>query len=550
MEEYVFMKKAVVTLTIGQKFEALARLTHPTLKAYADRIGADFIVLSDMITCQQPHWSKFLLYDLLPDYDRIIFLDTDIIVRDDCPDLTEIVPSDKIGMFNEGHFVSRIESLREAVIKYKEEIPKWDGKSYYNSGVMVLSKKHRTLFKMPEVLHRLGMYEQGYINLKIFRDEWKMFELPYVYNRMTCMDELTGDQRHNSYIIHYAGAPDNVNTTELLSIMSNDLNIWRENEGNHKDKYPRNIVISVGGGLGDQIDAEPVVRYIKDIAFPVSDIIVRCDWPEVFQHMKDRIKVYHSRAYNTKRVPDYHMETMPSPETRWDIWNVAAQTLMHSQDFSSLSCIRKILPDEHRQIKLEITEDALNELRNLNGGTLKGFSNMILIHPGRGWASKTFPKDWWEEVINGIYKEHKNTGIIGKHISDEQGYVEVDLPKGIKDYRDMLTVKGLFAIISKARVTISNCSAPIHIAGAFDNWILFIPTCKHPSHVLPWRGGGIEGGRDYKTISLYKKLTCDDISSNPTEVHGATLDWVKDGDIRPYLPDPEDVVEQALKLVI
>jgi hypothetical protein len=539
------MKKAVVTLTIGQKFDALATLTHPTLKAYADRIDADFIVLSDMVTCQQPHWSKFLLYDLLPDYDRIIFLDTDIIVRDDCPDLTKIVPSDKLGMFCEGHFTPRMESLREAVVAYKEEIPKWDGRSYYNSGVMVMSKQHRILFKLPDKLHKLGMYEQGYINLKIFRDEWKMFDLPYIYNRMTCMDELTGDQRHNSYIIHYAGAPD---TPELMSIIAGDLSIWNGNEGDHKDKYPRNIVVTVGGGLGDQIDAEPVVRYIKDIAFPVSDMIVRTDWPEIFQHLKDRIRIYQSKAYNTKRVPDYHMETLPSPESRPDVWNVAAQTLMHTQDFASLSCIRKTLPVNNKIIQLEVTEDALNELRNLNGGTLKGFLDMILIHPGRGWPSKTFPKDWWEDVINGIYKEHKNIGIIGKHISDEQGYVEVDLPKGIKDFRDMLTVSGLFAIISKTKAVITNCSAPVHIAGAFDNWIIFIPTCKHPSHVLPWRGRGNYPRQNLMAITPYKRLTCDDISSNPTEVHGATLDWVKDGDIRPYLPDPEDVIKEALKV--
>ena len=550
MEEYVLMKKAVVTLTIGPKFEALATLTHPTLKAYADRIGADFIVLSDMITCNQPHWSKLLLYDLLPDYDRIIFLDTDILVRDDCPDLTEIVPPDKLGMFCEGHFVSRMESLREAVMAYKEEIPKWDGRSYYNTGVMVMSRQHRTLFKLPEKLLKLGMYEQGYINLKIFRDEWKMFDLPYPYNRMTCMDDLTGDPRHNSYIIHYAGAPDNVGTTELMSVMAQDLELWKSNKGDHKDKYPRNIVITVGGGLGDQIDAEPVVRYIKEVSFPVSDLVVRTDWPEIFHHMGDKIRVYKPRAYNTKRVPEYQMETMPTPEARPDVWNVAAQTLMHSQDFSSLSCIRKVLPIDRKPIKLEVTEDALNELRNLNNGTLEGFSDMILIHPGRGWESKTFPQDWWEKIIRGIYKKHKNIGIIGKHISDDQGYVDVRLPKDVKDFRDMLTVNGLFAIISKARAVITNCSAPVHIAGAFDNWIIFIPTCKHPSHVLPWRKtrGGFPK-QDYKAISLYKRLTCDDISSNPTEVHGATLDWVKGGDIRPYLPDPEDVVEQALKIV-
>ena len=541
------MKKAVVTVTIGQKFDILASLTHPTLKAYADKIGADFIVLSDLLECNKPHWSKFLLYDLLPDYDRIIYIDTDIIVRDDCPDLTEIVPSEKLGIFNEGHFTERMESLREAVMAYKEEVPKWDGRSYYNTGVMVLSKKHRTLFKTPKMLHDLGMFEQGYINLKIIKDEWDVFELPYGYNRMTCMDNLTGDPRHNSYIFHYACAPD---VKELVRIIFEDLEIWKNNAGDHEDKYPRNITITVGGGLGDQIDAEPVVRYIKDKAFPGSNMIVRCDWPEIFNHMD--FPVYQSRAYNTRRVPDYHMETLPSPDSRPDIWNVMAQTLMHSTDFASLSCISKTLPDEDRPIKLEISDDALDELRGLNNGTLKGFSNMILIHPGRGWESKTFPADWWEEVVNGIYEVHKNICIIGKHISVELGYVRnITYPEGVKDFRDMLTVNGLFAIISKAKAVITNCSAPVHIAGAFDNWIVFIPTVKHPSHVLPWRNNeyGVIS-QDYKTISLYKKLTCDDISSNPTEVHGQTLDWVKGGDIRPYLVDPEYVADMVLTNIV
>ncbi len=546
----VYMKKAVVTVTIGPKFDALARMAHPTLKAYADKIDADFIVLSDVLECGKPHWSKFLLYDLLPDYDRIIYLDSDLIVRDDCPDLTELVPPEKLGIFNEGHFTERMESLREAVMAYKEEIPKWDGRSYYNTGVMVLSKKHRTLFKLPEVLHDLGMFEQGYINLKIIKDDWDVFELPYGYNRMTCMDDLTGDPRHNSYIVHYAGAPD---VSDLLRIMFEDVNLWKSNASEHEGKYPRNIVITVGGGMGDQIDAEPVVRYINDVAFPNSNLIVRTDWPEIFNHID--ITVYKSNAYNTRRVPEYHMETLPSPDGRPDIWNVMAQTLMHSTDFASLATIRKTLPDEHKQINIEVTDDALDELRGLNNGTLRGFSNMILIHPGRGWPSKTFPIDWWEEVINGIYEKHKNIGIIGKHINDDQGYVrDITYPEGIKDFRDMLTVSGLFAIISKAKSVITNCSAPVHVAGGFDNWIIFIPTVKHPSHVLPWRGGGYDPvlgrvaapSQDYKAISLYKKLTCDDIGSNPTEVHGQTLDWVKGDDIRPYLPDPIKVVGAAI----
>ena len=84
------MRTAVVTLTTGPVFEAMAEVSHPTLKAYAERIGAEFVVLSDEDAARHstPHWAKLKLGDLLNRYDRIIYLDTDILVREDCPDLT------------------------------------------------------------------------------------------------------------------------------------------------------------------------------------------------------------------------------------------------------------------------------------------------------------------------------------------------------------------------------------------------------------------------------------------------------------------------------
>lgn len=45
-------------------------------------------------------------------------------------------------------------------------------------------------------------------------------------------------------------------------------------------------------------------------------------------------------------------------------------------------------------------------------------------------------------------------------------------------------------------------------------------------------------------------MTCEDISSNPTEVHGQTLDWVKGDDIRPYLADPEHVADTVLSNIV
>ena len=164
--------------------------------------------------------------------------------------------------------------------------------------------------------------------------------------------------------------------------------------------------------------------------------------------------------------------------------------------------------------------------------------DLILIHPGKGWASKTFPDTYWYSIVEALIKNGNKVAIIGKYISNEQGTTGMKVPDGVIDTRDILSLGGLIAIISQAKILVSNDSAPVHIAGAFDNHILLIPTCKHPDHVLPLRNGS----RKYKTRSLYKKLLCDFIDMAPTQVHGQTIDYVV-GDIMDYLPDPSDIVK-------
>ena len=524
-------KYTIVTITIGEQYKQIAKLTHPTIKEYADRIKADFIVLSDEDR-NLPHWKKFKIFDLLKEYDRVLYLDTDLIIRGDCPNLFEIVPEKKIGLFNEGRFSNRVGSMQEACKAYEEDLPRWDG-TYYNTGVMVVSRYHRSLFKTPEKIIDLGMYEQPYLNLRIIKDDYKVHELEYKFNRMTILDPLTGEPRHASYIIHYAGAP---NQFELLRVINEDLEEWK-NKRSFGWPYKRNIIITVGGGLGDQLCAEPVARYIINKIYPDQNIVIITHWPRLFKHLN--VPAMKQEEYNMNPIkgPVYIMETMP--DVNKPVWAFLTHTLSHSIDFSSIASIHRLIPDEDKTIKLEPSVDGIKEALEM----VKDLTDYVLVHPGRGWPSKTFPKSWWESVIKGLVDNGLRVAVIGKHISDEQGYVDVDVPKEVVDLRDMLTLEGLIGAISQARVLISNDSAPIHIAGAFDNFIILIPTCKHPDMVLPYRFGS----KSYKTKSLYKKLTVDYIDSSPTMVHGQTLDYVV-GNILDYLPDPETVVEEAKRL--
>jgi hypothetical protein len=39
-------KTCILTIAMGDAYERISRLTHPTIQQYADRIGADFHVIS------------------------------------------------------------------------------------------------------------------------------------------------------------------------------------------------------------------------------------------------------------------------------------------------------------------------------------------------------------------------------------------------------------------------------------------------------------------------------------------------------------------------
>jgi hypothetical protein len=246
----------------------------------------------------------------------------------------------------------------------------------------------------------------------------------------------------------------------------------------------------------------------------------------------------HIKEQRTDPTIYYNMETLPSPESH--LWQFLAQTLCHTTDFASISTLRRILPDQDKQIKLETNPEDLEGVASALPDV--DLETLVLVHPGRGWPSKTFPNSYWQDIIDGLTAENIPVAVIGRHISDEQGLVNITIPDGVHDLRNMFSLPELIALVSKARMVVSNDSAPIHIAGAFDNWIILLPSCKHPDHVLPYRNGT----KYYKAKALYKKLTCDSIDSTPTQVHGQTIDYVI-GDIMDYVADAKTVVEEIVK---
>ena len=168
----------------------------------------------------------------------------------------------------------------------------------------------------------------------------------------------------------------------------------------------------------------------------------------------------------------------------------------------------------------------------------------IVVHPGKWWSSKTLPQEWWQAVVDRL-SEKLTVVLIGKTIDEKQGFVPIECPDGGYDLRDMTSLGELFSLISLSKVLLTNDSSPLHIAGAFDNWIVTIPTCKHPDHILPFRNGT----QYYKTKALYKKLLLDDLEIRHTEIKTDTIDTVPPGKtLYDYIPEVDEVVKEIFEI--
>lgn len=186
----------------------LSEITHPVIKNYAERCGADFIVINEeKMALGDFSFEIFQCYDLFDSYDRILSIDTDTVITLWCPDLFKLVPNNCIGTIYEDKF-SRAKSRRYLIEKVQG---KWGDvgwrRGYINTGVFLASKMHRELFACRKERQWLGKeegFDDIYLGYRINELKYRVYELPYRFNHMSMFSEV-GYNWLKSNIIHYAG---------------------------------------------------------------------------------------------------------------------------------------------------------------------------------------------------------------------------------------------------------------------------------------------------------------------------------------------------------
>lgn len=279
-------------------------------------------------------------------------------------------------------------------------------------------------------------------------------------------------------------------------------------------KAEKNILIVTWGGIGDQICAEPVIRFaIDNFKKDGNRVSIATEIPELFYHLEPY------ELFDTKNghrpIPDDYLIFNTIPQQNG--MNILDQFLthMHSHcvNYPAISVLGGELPISDRNVVLKpempgpgILHDIVNEKQKY-----------VAIHAGRHWPSKTFPVQWWNKLIEMLVSEGLTPVLLGKQVAESEGYVET-ISDGCIDLRDKTTLSECIWLLQRMCVLLSNDSSPIHMAATGNAFIGLVASVKRPDFIMHyrWTGG----------------LNCDDswvIKGKHLEFAWRTKDFSKGG---------------------
>lgn len=146
--------RLVITVATGKAQELLAH-TLPRFRAYAEKVGADFIALTNT-TQTWPLAEKFRVAHYAANWNRTLYVDADVFVRSSAPDIFEAVPVGTVGIYDDTpgllgkHYGLDWLTKELAAISESQGWSMPLATSCLNSGVVVCDRKDANIWMPPE----------------------------------------------------------------------------------------------------------------------------------------------------------------------------------------------------------------------------------------------------------------------------------------------------------------------------------------------------------------------------------------------------------------
>lgn len=462
------MANAILTIATNDQHKEILAETMSLMRQYAKRCGADFIAItSDDPSYPIAHYRKLReIQTTLIKYDRVAWVDADVLIGMKAPNIFDEVPEDSLGIFNEATWIDRSKDAAEWQELTGFALP---ANTYYNTGVMVIPKSMNKAFDEPEVpINHYG--EQTFLNMSFAKNNCKIYKLSHHWNRMSCTHMALGEEPFCSHFIHFAGQ---TSDPKLPSFIKKTVEHW----GKQNWTGEKRVAIITNMGMGNQIASEPAIRHLMDL-HPDYKFVIQSHFTDVYDHLKKQ----GVEVIGADKPIGYPFALKKSTAFSGVIQDVAS----HPLDYHAQALLQRQLPLDAKRIKVPV-EDC--------GTRLLPYT--VVIHAGRsGWASKEMPEEMWQAIADELKAEGINVAIIGtrdfKHknklYKEGEKWGCFQLKNVHYDLTDLPYAKTC-DVIRQGAYLLTNDSMPVHAAGAFDNHIGLITIAKRPELILPYRNG-------------------------------------------------------------
>ena len=209
------MKNLFLTTLIGE----CPKHSLKVFEKYCEKYNLDLEVMTDYkINYYDLGFEKFRVLDMFDKYDRVVYVDGDVLITPHAPNIFEEYPDPSYfyGFHENGYC---IESDRDPLINLcMVELDKtfclwpkeWNGKKrYFNSGILLFSKEHReALSKFSYYAPKLQQYwgtDQTTLNCIITFENVKFKNLSWDWNRGDLSAPDWNLMRYKANFIHYSG---------------------------------------------------------------------------------------------------------------------------------------------------------------------------------------------------------------------------------------------------------------------------------------------------------------------------------------------------------
>lgn len=297
-----------------------------------------------------------------------------------------------------------------------------------------------------------------------------------------------------------------------------------------------NLLFTTWGGIGDQICAEPTLRFACDTFKKSCKVSLWTEHPYFFEHLP------FDHIYDGKDQPDlskyFVMQTIVAPDNL--TWEFISHCVSHCVDFPSVCALRCTLPISYKAVRLPVT---VSHLFALSHRHLLFNDKFVAIHAGKHWQSKTFPKEWWDRLLDLLIIAGKTPVLFGKEIDENQGTVDVNT-SGCIDLRNSLSLSQSVWLLQRMHALLCSDSSPMHMAVSGQAHIGFVATAKHQDYLYHWRYNDRSEVQWAWRMKHFNKGGIWDLVDNcPNKKETVTVDKCTEDDLKSWLPDPEEMVE-------